>query len=174
MQRIINEEITKTIDMDKLRKIIPSYCRVVRYDALKNKKTLADVMGKYECLIILFNIHDEKHRLLNVPGHFFLLSTRGPEPCVVFSSTGMTPKKELFVTHSDPSLFERVLPKGTVYNNVKFQITKDSNTCWRWTIAYAHLAKWGLKKFQATFRRPSLTITRADQLVTLLTYLSLQ
>ena len=108
-------------------------------------------MGRYSCLVVLWNIHDKQRRVLNEPGHFFLVSTRGPEPCVVFSSTGMTPKKELFITQSDPSLLERILPKGTVYNNFKFQVGNDSQTCWRWQIIWAHLAQMGLKKFKSLF-----------------------
>ena len=119
------------------------------------------------------NIHDEKHRVLDKPGHFFVISTRGPEPCVVFSSTGMTPKKELFITQSDPTLLDRILPKGTVYNDKKLQMTKDSNTCWRFAILFAHLAPMGLKKFQALFTRPNLHITNSDQLATVLTFMSL-
>ena len=173
MQRVINRQITETIDMKSLRSLVPSYCRVVTYDSLKHKKTLREAMGKYTVLIILFNIHDEKHRVLNEPGHFFVLSTRGPEPCVVFSSTGMTPKQELFITKSDPKLFERILPKGTVYNNKKLQINKDSNTCWRWCIVFAKLSQMGLKKFQSLFARPSVALTNSDQLVTALTLLDL-
>ena len=173
MQRIIDRQIEETIDTAKLRSLLPPYCNVVRYDSLRNRKTLKDVMGKYTVLIILFNIHDKKHRTLNEPGHFFVLSTRGPEKCVVFSSTGMSPKKELFITQSDPELFERILPKTTVYNNKKLQINRSSNTCWRWCLVFAHLAPMGLKKFQSLFARPSLTIHQPDQLVTAMTFLSL-
>ena len=173
MQRVITDQIERTINTNQLRALVPPYCRVVRYDALKHKRTLADCMGKSTVLIILFNIHDAKHRVLNEPGHFFVLSTRGPEKCVVFSSTGMTPKKELFITRSDPTLFERILPRETVFNKKKLQINRSSNTCWRWCLVYAYLAPLGLKKFIRLFSRPSLTLTHPDQLVTALTFLSL-
>jgi hypothetical protein len=172
MQRIISREIEKTLDMKKLSSLLPKYCVVRKYDQIKGR-TLKDVMGKYQCLIILWNVHDERHRVLNKPGHFFVLSTRGQEECVVFSSTGMTPKKELFLTQSDPTLFERILPKNTVYNNIKFQLTNSSNTCWRWCIVYVHLAAMGLKQFQSLFKHPRLHLTTGDELVTALTYLSL-
>lgn len=173
MQRIINRQIEETIDIKKLRTLIPPFCRVVKYDSLKNKKTLADAMGKQTVLIVLFNIHDQRHRVLDEPGHFFVISTRGPEPCVVFSSTGMQPKEELFITQSDPKIFERILPKGTVHNNKKLQVNKSSNTCWRWCVVFSLLAPMGLKKFQSLFARPSVTLTNPDQLVTALTLMSL-
>ena len=120
MQKLINQQITETINIKKLRGLIPNYCRVVKYDQLKNKKTLAEVMGKHEVLIVLWNIHDKQRRVLDEPGHFFVLSTRGPEPLVVFSSTGMKPSEELFLTQSDPKLFERILPKNTSRNWLRY------------------------------------------------------
>ena len=120
MQAIIRQEAAKTIDLKKLGRIVPPYCVVRRYDNVRGK-TLKDVMGRYSVLILLWNIHDKKHRTLDKPGHFFVISTRGPEPCVVFSSTGMKPKKEMFLTQSDPTLLERILPAGTVYNDRKLQ-----------------------------------------------------
>ena len=168
MEGIIRDEVTKNLSMRDLRKIIPSYCAVKRYDFVRGK-TLKQVMGGATVLILLWNIHDQKHRILDRAGHFFVISTRGPEPCVVFSSTGMTPKKELFITQSNPNLLEQILPKGTVFNDVKLQVNKNSNTCWRWAILFAHLAPMGLKKFQDLFRKPSLHITNSDSLATLLT-----
>ena len=168
MEQIIANEATKNLSMRDLRKILPGYCSVKRYDYVRGK-TLKQVMGTATVLILLWNIHDQKHRILNQPGHFFVISTRGPEPCVVFSSTGMTPKKELFITQSNPNLLEQILPEGTVVNDVKLQVNKDSNTCWRWAILFAHLAPMGLKKFQELFHKPSLHITNSDSLATLLT-----
>ena len=171
MQRIIEREITKPLDLKKLRTLLPPYVKVAKYDQLLKVKTLRQAMGSHSVLILLFNIHDKKHRVLNEPGHFFCISTRGPETCVVFSSTGMTPKKELFITQSDPTLLKRILPKGTVYNDYKFQVSNDSNTCWRWQILFAHLSTMGLKKFQSLFARPNLHITSSDFLATLMTYI---
>ena len=162
----------KTLDMKRLRHLVPSYVRVQHYDDVKGK-SLKDVMRGSTVLILLWNIHNAKHRVLNKPGHFFVISTRGPESCVVFSSTGMTPKRELFITQSDPSLLERILPKGTVYNNIKLQIGNDSNTCWRWAIVFAHLAPMGLKAFQKLFKRPNLHLSNPDELVTCMTLMAL-
>lgn len=173
MQHLIRSEISRALDTKKLRSILPNYVKVARYDSLLKAKTLKGAMGRHTVLILLFNIHNKKHQVLNEPGHFFLISVRGPEQCVVFSSTGMTPRKELFLTQSDPSLLERILPKGTVYNDVKFQVSKDSNTCWRWNVLYSHLAHMGLKKFQELFARPKLLISNSDMLATIMTYILL-
>ena len=172
MQRIISREIKNTIDIAKLQNVVPPFCKVIKYDRLRGNN-LKDIMGKYTVLIVLWNIHDQAKRILDLPGHFFVISTRGPEKCVVFSSTGMSPKKELFITHSDPTLFDRVLPKGTVYNTKKLQLNTSSNTCWRWCIVFAHFAPMGLKAFQHLFSRPVVHLTTSDQLVTALTLMSL-
>lgn len=172
MDSLLRSQLSQTMDLKELRRKLPSYVRVVPYDTLSKQapQTLKQAMGKQTVLILLFNVHNKEHRTLNVPGHFFVISIRGPEPCVVFSSTGMTPKKELFITHSDPALLTRILPKGTVYNNVKFQITKDSNTCWRWNILFARLATMGLRKFQTLFKKP-VTIHNPDLLAVAFTFL---
>ena len=170
MNALIKKEITRTLSIKELRHVIPNYVRVAKYDLLRNKKTLKECLGGATVLILLFNIHDKKHQVLNQPGHFFCISVRGPEKCVVFSSTGMKPKKELFITHSDPTLLERILPAGTTYNNVSFQTSRDSNTCWRWLFLFAHLCPLGLPKFQSLFSRPNLHITDPDFLATLCTY----
>ena len=169
MQHILREESGKNMSIRDLRRIVPRYCMVKKYDQVRGK-TLKEVLGSHTCLILLWNIHDKKHRVLNQPGHFFMISTRGPEPCVVFSSTGMTPKKELFLTQSDPTLLDRILPEGTVYNSVKLQQGNDANTCWRFCIVFAHLAPMGLSKFQGLFRRKMHAIT-PDEMVTAMTLL---
>ena len=173
MLRIFKREISKTLDMKKLKSILPEYCKVARYDDLLGVKTLKQAMGSHTILVLLFNVHDVKHRVLNQPGHFFVISTKKPGETVVFSSTGMTPKKELFLTKSDPSLLDRILPKNTVYNDYKFQTSRDSNTCWRWVIIYAHLAQVGLEKFQELFSNLSLHINTPDLVSVILTYILL-
>ena len=172
MKSVIRSEFKKTINIHKLRSLLPDYVIVKKYDQLRGN-SLKDIMGNKTVLVVLWNIHNRQHRVLNQPGHFWLISTRGPEKCVVFSSTGMTYKKELFLTQSDPSLLERVLPKGTIYNNVKLQTSNDSNTCWRWMILYAHLAPMGLRSFQKLFHKPNIHINNSDNLCVLLTLMAL-
>ena len=65
MLRILNKEMTKTLDMKTLEHLLPHYVKVARYDQLLKSKTLKDAMGSASVLILLFNIHDAKHRVLN-------------------------------------------------------------------------------------------------------------
>jgi hypothetical protein len=159
--------------MKRLSRLLPQKCRVVQYDHLKGKKTFKDVMMGDDCVIILWNLHDKKHRTLNQAGHFFCLAREGGRP-IVFSSTGMSPKKELFITQSDPGLFERILPANVTYNKVALQRNKSSNTCWRYCIAFAHLvgrAKLPMAQFTRLFS--PLHVASSDALVTLMTFLAL-
>ena len=172
MEAILRSEITKTIDMSKLRKLLPTYATVKRYDQLRGK-TLKEVMGRYKVIILLWNLHDKKHRTLNKAGHFYVINTLDPEhECVIFSSTGMSYKKELFITQSDPTLFERILPKDTIYNDHKFQINDDSNTCWRYCIVYSYFAHIPLSKFKQLFSK-SINLHTSDQLITMATLITL-
>jgi hypothetical protein len=174
MQQLIKSESQKTLDMTKLKHLLPHYCRVARYDELPGVKTLKHAMKGSSVLVLLFNVHDKEKRLLNQPGHFFCISTKSrSDGVVVFSSTGMSPDHEIFLTQSDPGLLKRILPKNYIYNDVALQKGNSSNTCWRWIIIFAHLAQFGLKKFQRMFKNPNLHINNPDEMVTLLTFILL-
>ena len=174
MQSLIQSEVHKTLDMTKLKHLLPHYCKVVRYDDVLKATSLKQIMGNKTVLVMLFNVHDKKHRLLNQPGHFFCISTKSKsDGVVVFSSTGMSPDHEIFLTQSDPKLLSRILPKNYKYNDVALQKSDSSNTCWRWIIVFAHLAQIGLKAFQDMFKSPAMHLSSPDQVVTMLTYILL-
>ena len=176
MQKIINEAMSETLDMTVLGRILPPFCKVVRYDAILRAKTLASILGNKTFLVVLFNVHDTKHRLLNKPGHFFCISQKSKrDGTVVFSSTGMSPDHEIFLTQSDPKLLHRILPKNYKYNNVELQKGNDHNTCWRWMITFAHMHSdaINLQQFQKLFSNTSVHLNSPDQLVTALTLLQL-
>ena len=175
MNQIINSEKKKTLDIKKLKYILPRYCRVARYDDLLKHKTLKQAMGGHKVLVVLFNVHDSKHRVLNEPGHFFCISVANPKDGVVyFSSTGMSPDHEIFLTQSDPGLLKRILPKNFKYNDVQLQKGKDTNTCWRWILVFIHMCvRFTLREFQRVFGSPSLHINKSDDLIVLLTLLQL-
>ncbi len=175
MNQIINSERKKTLDIRKLKHILPRTCKVAKYDDLLKCKTLKDAMGTHKTLVILFNVHDSQHRILNEPGHFFCISVANPKDGVVyFSSTGMSPEHEIFLTQSDPKLLQRILPKNFKYNDVELQKGKDTNTCWRWIVVFVHMAeKFTLKMFQKVFGSPSLHVNSSDDLVVLLTLMQL-
>ena len=174
MQRLISEGITQTLDMKDLQKALPEKCRVFRYDQLIGAKSLKQAMRGNKAIVLLWNMHDSKHRLLDEPGHFFVITVVDGKP-YVFSSTGMKPRKELFITQSNPDLFENILPENVAYNSTKLQGNGDSNTCWRYVILFCHLVVRGgmkPKEFISRLSRP-LHCHTADQVVSALTFDSL-
>ena len=171
MKRILRRQETNTLSMSSLRKALPTYCKMVRYDTLKGK-TLKQALGANKVLIVLWNIHDKNHRVLNQPGHFFAISNLQGAP-VVFSSTGWSPMKEALITHSDISILNNLLPKGTTYNNVKMQLSDDSNTCWRYCIMFSHLHRqYNLKMIQQLLKK-GVYLETPDDMVTMMTLLEL-
>ena len=112
MKRILQRQETATLSMSNLRKALPHYCKIVRYDTMKGK-TLKQALGGKKVMIVLWNLHDIKHRVLNKPGHFFAISVLQGAP-VVFSSTGWSPMKEAIITHSDISILNNLLPSTTM------------------------------------------------------------
>ena len=171
MIRIVRKQETSTIDMKKLNRALPEYCKIVRYDNLKGK-TLHQALGGRKVLIVLWNIHDRKHRLLNQPGHFFAISVLQSKP-VVFSSTGWSPMKEALITNSDIQILNKLLPNNVEYNHVKMQISNDSNTCWRYCIMFSHLHRqFNLKAIQQMLKN-GVHLQTPDDTVTMMTLLQL-
>ena len=174
MQRLINEGITQNFDMKDLQRLVPHGVRVIRYDSLYGVKTLKAAMGRSKALLILWNIHDKQHRLLNTAGHFFVLAVLGGKP-FVFSSTGFSPRKELFMSHSDPDVFDRILPKNVAYNSTRLQANRNSSTCWRYCLLFCELVVRGgmdPRVFTHRISRP-LHLHTSDQVITALTFDSL-
>ena len=171
MKRILQRQETATLSMSNLRKALPHYCKIVRYDTMKGK-TLKQALGGKKVMIVLWNLHDIKHRVLNKPGHFFAISVLQGAP-VVFSSTGWSPMKEAIITHSDISILNNMLPKNTEYNNVKMQLSDDSNTCWRYCIMFSHLHRsFNLKMIQQLMKK-GVYLQTSDDIVTMMTLLEL-
>ena len=174
MDRLIREATTKTLDMKSLQRSLPDKCKVVRYDVISRAKTFKEAMRGNDALIILWNVHDRMHRTLNVPGHFFVLTEVSGKP-YVFSSTGMSPKKELFLTQSDPSFFARILPNPPRYNSHKLQGNKEANPCWRYCILFCWMVVKGNMSPKDFIGRLSrrLLCHNPDEVVTALTFDSL-
>ena len=71
MQRIIREEKKRPLSYEMLETLLPKWCRVTKYDSLKNVKTLKEALNGAQMLIVLYNLHDRiSKKLINAPGHF--------------------------------------------------------------------------------------------------------
>ena len=154
-----------------LGKLAPKWCRVVKYDDLKSAKTLSDALKGKDCLVVLYNVHSNKRKVLNMAGHFIVINAKSKkQPVEYFSSSGWTVSQELAATHSDASIFKRLLPKNFIYNSTKFETSGDINTCWRWCLARCVLAHITLKDFQKLFRQ-RVILKDTDDTIVLMTLL---
>ena len=172
MQRIIKEEKKRPLSYEMLETLLPKWCRVTKYDSLKNVKTLSDALKGAQMLVVLYNLHDRiSKKLINAPGHFVLINTRAKgQPTEYFSSMGWSPGREIAITHSDPKIFQRLLGNNFVHNTTQFQRSGDINTCWRFILARCILGHITLAKFQALFRK-KVHVSDSDDLITLMTLL---
>ena len=171
MQTVLNQEKKRPLSIEMLGKLVPKWCRVVKYDDLASAKSLMQALKGKDCLVVLYNVHSNKRKVLNVAGHFIVINARSKkQPVEYFSSSGWTVSQELAATHSDPNIFKRLLPKNFIYNSTKFETSGDINTCWRWCLARCVLAHITLKDFQKLFRQ-RVILKDIDDVIVLMTLL---
>ena len=167
---LIQKDVKQPLSIEMLAKLVPNYCGTAFYDDLAKYKNLTAALGGKKCLVVLYNIHDNKKNKLNQAGHFILINTLagGVE---YFSSSGWSVGKELDITKSNPEIFKRLLGRNYTQNTKPLEKVGDSNDCWRFCLARAVLAKMPLKDFQKLFTH-HINLTSADSIVTLMTMLS--
>ena len=172
MQSILRTEKNRPLSYEFLATLLPKWCRVTKYDSLKNTKTLKDALQGKEMLVVLYNLHDRiSKKLINAPGHFVLISTRARgQPTEYFSSMGWSPGREIAITHSDAKTFQRLLGKNFIHNTVQFQRSGDINTCWRFVLARCILGHMTLAQFQKLFNK-HINLQDKDDIVTIMTLL---
>ena len=97
MQQIIKKEKNRPLSYEMLDTLLPKWCRVTKYDSLKNVKTLKAALQGKQMLVVLYNLHDKiSKKLINAPGHFVLINTRASgQPTEYFSSMGWSPGREI-------------------------------------------------------------------------------
>ncbi len=112
---LIQKDVKQPLSIEMLAKLVPNYCGTAFYDDLAKYKTLTAALGGKKCLVVLYNIHDNKKNKLNQAGHFVLINTLagGVE---YFSSSGWSVGKELDITKSDPEIFKRLLGRNYSQN----------------------------------------------------------
>ena len=166
MQEVLTAEKKRPLSYEALAKLVPKWCRVVKYDSLATAKTLREALKGKEMLVVLYNVHSNtRKKLLNMPGHFIVINSRAKGPVEYFSSSGWSAAQELAATHSDPNIFKRLLPRNFITNSIKFEGQGDTNTCWRWVLARCVLGHLRLKDFQKLFSRKVILKDMDDTIV---------
>ena len=173
MQTVLRSEKKRPLSYEALGKLVPKWCRVVKYDDLATAKSLREALKGKQMLVVLYNVHSNtRKKLLNMPGHFIVINSRAKgQPVEYFSSSGWSMGQELATTHSDPNIFKRLLPRNFITNSIKFEGQGDTNTCWRWCLVRCVLGHLRLSDFQKLFNRKVILKDMDDTIVfmTLLT-----
>ena len=161
MQETLKQLEKQPISLATLRSKVPHHTRVVEYDKLPEKGSLAKVMGRHKCLIIYYTMHDPRNRPV---GHFstILRHSNGYE---YFSSYGYRPEEEIAKTHSSGKLL-RLLGKNFIRSSARLQSKTHSNTCARWAAARCFLHEVPLQIFVKTFSS-RVSLQKPDDIVTL-------
>jgi len=168
MDKVLLALEKQPVGIAHLRRSCPDYVRVIEYDRLPKKGSLAQVFGKrYKALIVLYELHDSKYRQLDGMGHYACILKRG-KGYEYFSSYGLPISAEIAQTHSDPKRLHELLGKDVIVNRAKLQSTFKSNTCGRWAYARATLADLPLKKFIDYFGK-KIHLNKADDTIALCT-----
>ena len=172
MQTLIKQENKRPLSYEMLATLVHKWARVTKYDSLAKFKTLKEALQGKEMMVVLYNVHDKiSRKLVNMPGHFIVINARASgQPIEYFSSSGWGMAQEIAKTHSDPKIFQRLLGKNFITNNMQFEGRGDANTCWRWCLARCILGHMPLKAFQDLFKK-KLHIDEKDDCITLMTLL---
>ena len=121
MHAVLSQLTKEPIGIAHLRRSCPAWVRVMEYDGLPKNGSIQQVFGsKYKAVIVLYQMHDSKHRQQDGMGHYAVLVKlkKGVE---YFSSYGGTPASEIAETHSDPKRLQRLLGRDYIVNRAKFQ-----------------------------------------------------
>ena len=173
MHAVLSQLTKEPIGIAHLRRSCPAWVRVIEYDGLPKNGSIQQVFSsKYKAVIVLYEMHDSKHRQQDGMGHYACLVKlrKGVE---YFSSYGGTPASEIAETHSDPKRLQRLLGRDYIVNRANFQAKYHTATCGRWAFARAFLADLPLKSFQGFFNK-KVHLANPDQVVALATIFAIR
>ena len=173
MHTVLSALEKEPVGIAHLRRSSPAWVRVMEYDGLPPNGSIQQVFGKkYKAVIVLYQMHDSKHRQQDGMGHYACLIKlkNGVE---YFSSYGGTPASEIGQTHSDPKKLQRLLGRDYIVNRAKLQAKYHTATCGRWAFARALLADLPLKSFQKYFSQ-KISLPKPDQVVALATIFAIR
>jgi len=140
MQALISKLETIPIAFSTLQKYKPKHCRVILYDNLPS--TAKELFGaKYQTVICLYQMHDNKGRTKDGVGHYCLImKTPSLKRLRYFSSYGLKAEDEIHITHSKGKLL-KILGRDATYNRRQLQRIRLVQTCRLHALIRAYLYK---------------------------------
>lgn len=173
---LIKQEIKKSLSNFDIKKMLKGKCNLISYDQLAKYKTIDEAMGKYGCLVILYETKEHYGHWTCV---FKTHNSKGEEIISFFDSYALPVDKELDFIDDDFKIYNNSYypylskllfesPLKIEYNEHELQdFSTKISTCGRWVVARLIFRDLPLKKFVKLFSSdPYIT---SDELVTAFT-----
>ena len=116
LRELLNQIETTPVSIGFLKKRVPATVKVLTYQQLRGKHR-SELFKGLTGVIVLIPKKDSKK------GHFVTLIPRRNH-IEYFSSLGNSPSYELEIQHESKSIFDTLLGKNFIYNNVRLQSGK--------------------------------------------------
>ena len=163
LQSIIEKLKQTPVSIHDLKKLVPSYCRVVKLEQIHSQHRSELFKNHTAVIVLLPSDHSDV-------GHFVALLGKEKGYIEYFSSLGESAEKEQKRLSTDKTLLH-ILGKRYQYNQRKLQQGKFSiQSCGMWVLTRVILQDLKLREFQQLFSR-KVTINSSDDLVSIMVLL---
>ena len=151
LDKILDKAEDIDLSGDDIRRITDGKCDVVSYHQLPNYRTLDDLLGVNQAVILLY---ETKRNF----GHWVALFKISDSAVEFFDSYAFKPDEELnYARYNDTPWLTQLIQQSNyniVYNDVRLQtFAHDINTCGRWTATRVKMRQIPLKEFQDLWKK---------------------
>ena len=165
MQEILKWEKQIPLTFSLMKKAVPAWVQCRLYSELASYKTLEAACAGKPCMVVLYTLKATSKRRPAQGGHYSLvLRAHGTR---YWSSYGFPVEYEIALSQSGNHL-ARLLGKHK-NDEVAYQATAHTETCWRWCLLRCNLYKMPETRFAKLFYRPAQAIKTPDDLCSLIT-----
>ena len=165
MQEILKWEKQVPLTYSLMKKAVPSWVQCRLYDERASFKTLQQAAAGKPCLVVLYTMKPTSKRRRVQGGHYSLVILHGRTR--YWSSYGFPVEFEIAMSHSENHL--KRLIGSAVNDEVPYQATAGSETCWRWCLLRSNLYKMAESRFKKLFYRLDAAVKSPDDLCSLIT-----
>ena len=165
MQEILKWEKQVPLTYSLMKKAVSPWVQCRLYDELASFKTLQQACAGKPCLVVLYTMHATSKRRRVQGGHYSLVIRHGRTR--YWSSYGFPIEYEIALSHSKNHL--KRLVGNAANDEVPYQATAKTETCWRWCLLRSNLYKMSESRFAKLFYRLDASVKSPDDLCSLIT-----
>ena len=164
MNNLLRKLESTPLSLERIQKLCPN-CTTIVYDELPANPTINTLFKGKDACVVFYELHGNSQQSV---GHFSLILKVGKN-IEYFSSYGFAPETELNLTKSDAGKMKSIFKNVNIkVNSVRYQSTKDTETCGRWCILRYRFRKMDSKQFASLFSG-RVQLTSRDDIGTLAT-----